>query len=233
MKKYDVVYFVKETTTNEELRYSLRSIEKNFPHNKVWFVGGQPNGLEPDEKLRLVQAGLSKYSNVGSLLIRTLEEEKISEDFWYFNDDFFVMQPIKDLPPIYYKDLYRYIINVENNNGIAASPYTKRLRHTISLLEENGLEVLNYETHTPILINRKKALDVIRKFGRGLAFRSLYGNYYKIGGKDTKDVKVIDTEKEVSEKSILLSTSDRAFKSGRIGEFIKTKFTERSRFEND
>ena len=36
----DIVYFVKDTDTNEELRYSLRSLA-NFPHGKVWFYGGR------------------------------------------------------------------------------------------------------------------------------------------------------------------------------------------------
>lgn len=35
----DIVYFVKESESNEELRYSLRSL-KNFPRRKVWFYGG-------------------------------------------------------------------------------------------------------------------------------------------------------------------------------------------------
>lgn len=35
----DIVYFVKESRENEELRYSLRTI-KNFPHDKVYFNDG-------------------------------------------------------------------------------------------------------------------------------------------------------------------------------------------------
>jgi hypothetical protein len=31
--KHDIVYFVKECPNNEELRYSIRSVVKNFPYN--------------------------------------------------------------------------------------------------------------------------------------------------------------------------------------------------------
>ena len=51
---YDVVYFVKDTKENEELRYSLRTL-KNFPHAKVWFYGGCPEGLKPDHHVYVKQ----------------------------------------------------------------------------------------------------------------------------------------------------------------------------------
>lgn len=45
MSYYDVVYFVKDTERNEELKYSLRSLEQNWKYNKVWFCGGCPSDL--------------------------------------------------------------------------------------------------------------------------------------------------------------------------------------------
>ena len=45
----DVVYVLKSNIDPEELRYSLRSVEKNFPHRYVWFVGSQPEGFKPDK----------------------------------------------------------------------------------------------------------------------------------------------------------------------------------------
>lgn len=35
----DLVYIVKEDENNEELRYSLRSVAKYLPQNKIWIVG--------------------------------------------------------------------------------------------------------------------------------------------------------------------------------------------------
>jgi hypothetical protein len=35
---WDIVYFVKDTQDNEELRYSLRSLS-NFPHRKEIIMG--------------------------------------------------------------------------------------------------------------------------------------------------------------------------------------------------
>ena len=42
MKKYDVVYILKNDVKPDEIRYSLRSIEQNLEHGNVWFFGGIP-----------------------------------------------------------------------------------------------------------------------------------------------------------------------------------------------
>ena len=55
----DVVYILKNGCDGYELRYSLRSLA-NMDHGKVWFVGGQPDGLYPDERMEFEQEGASK-----------------------------------------------------------------------------------------------------------------------------------------------------------------------------
>ena len=49
----DIVYFVKEWPTNEELHYSLRSVAKNMPHKRVWIFGGHPKGVIPDVYIKV------------------------------------------------------------------------------------------------------------------------------------------------------------------------------------
>lgn len=48
MKKYDIVYILKNDVKPDEIRYSLRSIEQNLEHGNVWFFGGIPEGIRPD-----------------------------------------------------------------------------------------------------------------------------------------------------------------------------------------
>ena len=231
MDRHDIVYFVKEDKTNEELRYSLRSVERNFPHAKIWFYGGAPEGIKPDESVRLVQANNEKYRNVSSMLTMAFKNDEISEDFWIFNDDFFIMKPIKHYEPHYDGDLYRLIVKIENNVGEKASRYTHILRSTVNLLEQNDFQIKNYETHTPLLVNRKKGLFIKEQFGNDKAFRSLYGNFWNIGGEDRPDVKAANPSDSFYKDSELLSTSDINFSAGDIGEFIRNKFPDKSRFE--
>ena len=42
----DFVYIVKEDEKNEDLKYSLRSIAKFYPENKVWIVGYKPSWVK-------------------------------------------------------------------------------------------------------------------------------------------------------------------------------------------
>ena len=63
----DIVYFVKESESNEELRYSLRSLV-NFPHRYVWFYGGCPEGLNPDFHVPVKQDKDNKWKNVSMML---------------------------------------------------------------------------------------------------------------------------------------------------------------------
>ena len=68
----DIVYFVKRTPRNEELRYSLRSLDKNMSGSKVWFVGGCPYYLRPDQQLTFRQTS-DKWNNVSDMLPRKAE----------------------------------------------------------------------------------------------------------------------------------------------------------------
>ena len=62
----DIVYILGDQPSYEELRYSLRSIEQNFPHGLVWFVGAQPRGFTPDRAVKHIQTGESKWQKIRS-----------------------------------------------------------------------------------------------------------------------------------------------------------------------
>lgn len=231
MKKYDIVYFLKETYENEELRYSLRSVEKNFPHNKVWFYGGRPDNLEPDERVRVEQNHKTKWLNVRMMLEMACKNDEITEDFWLFNDDFFVLQPVQELQPLYDGDLPNRIKDIEGRHGNKPSAYTNGLRQAMKMLEGRKLGVLNYAVHMPMLINRKKALEVLAEFPDCAMFRALYGNYCKVGGIDHKDTKIASMEREVDPGLDFLSTSDLSFIAGKAGEYVRETFKEKCKFE--
>lgn len=230
----DIVYFVKETFRDEELTYSLRSVEKNFPHRKVWFAGGCPNDLKPDGHLQIVQNLTTKWANVFKMIREVCENDEVTEDFWLFNDDFFMLQPIKKVPPMYDGTLQDQIKFIEEVRDGGCTDYTKKLREDIVELEKRGLETLNYDVHVPMLINRKKALEVFKEFPTCPMFRSLYGNYHKIGGYDITDVKIWNLWEEVPDFIKIfgmLSSSDASWSQGTVGKYVKAQFLERSRFE--
>ena len=231
-KKHDIVYLVKEGNKNEELRYSLRSVEKNFPCRKVWFFGGGPKYLQPDERVHLMQREETKWQNTTELIRQVCLTPEVSEDWWLFNDDFFIMKPFKGAKAIYDGDLYRRIVSVENRNGMQPSVYSCNLRRTALELERRGLGLVNYAVHMPMLINKEKALATIEEFPDNPMFRSLYGNHHKVGGVEIPDCKCGLLGQTFDEEAAFLSTSDATWIRGRIGEFIRETFRERCKYEN-
>lgn len=221
----DVVYFLKESDKNEELRYSLRSL-KNFPHRKVWFFGGCPKDFFPDEHVYVEQNG-NKWENVGKMLRIACNNDYITEDFWVFNDDFFIMKKVNNPINHYNGDLYKRIVDIENKYN-SLTPYTMLLRSVCNELESLGCETKNYTLHIPILLNKYKALELFN-ISDSPGYRSLYANYFKIGGTPMRDVKITSRVKPYK-GGIYLSTDDKSFQ-GMVGEQIRKAFPDKSKYE--
>lgn len=225
--KIDIIYFVKDTTKNEELRYSLRSL-KNFPHGKIWFYGGCPDGLKPDHHIKVEQDQPTKWANIFKMFKLACKNNNISKDFLLFNDDFFVMKKIKTPVNYYEGDLYKRVVTLEDkHNGI--TPYSQQLRYTLQELESMGCTTINYAVHTPMLINREKGLELANIID-GPMIRCAYGNYFKIGGKDHSDFK-IDSVTKKYRNECYLSTNDKSFAHGIVGEQIRKLFPDKCEYE--
>ena len=186
--------------------------------------------------MAVVQNGPSKWELVRSMMMKVCENDNITEDFWLFNDDFFILRPVpEDMPPYYNGSIYKQIVKVENRHGMTSNDYTRRLRHLTQTLERAHKECKNYGVHKPMLINRQKMLEVLKLFPDEPMNRALYGNYWEIGGVRRKDMKIrvthYDYMDEVKTQWEFVSTSDESFREGEIGRYIRDKFRDKSRFE--
>ena len=234
--KYDIVYVVKDSSPNDELRYSLRSIEENWgPHGKVWIFGGCPADIHPDRHVHIsMLSELDKWDNTHRLMRFICENDEITEDFWYFNDDFFIMHKTsEDMPQQYNGDLETVIHRVESYHG-GVTDWTRRLRTLLELSKSEGFGSVNYEVHKPIRLNRKKMLAVMDLYQGTPCIRSLYGNVYDIGGNDTGDIIVTDRNAGIDwiiqQNPMFLSTTEDSF-PGPIGWYIKERFQKPSKYE--
>lgn len=228
----DIVYILKEDVTADELRYSLRSVCKNFPYRKIWFYCGKPDGITPDEYVPFTQKGVMPWAKVTSTIAEACRNDQITEDFWLFNDDFFIMKPVENMPAYYDRTLYRRIQQIEKKRKGTSGLYTMQLRLTRDLLQEGGYKTFNYAVHMPMLINRKKALQVIKEFPKPHMFRSVYGNVLDIGGEQHADVKIIGRDIKPDKDCDFLSTDEKAFGDSAVGQFIRDAFPEPCKYED-
>ena len=231
MEERDIVYILKNGVYPGEITYSLRSVCENFPFRKIWFFGGKPEGIEPDEYVFVDQRGTESWRKVISTIEQVCKTKGVSEDFWLFNDDFFIMKRIEDLEPIYNGTLLSRVEEIRSRRDGMVLLYATRLLRAKTLLEEDGFATFNYAVHMPMLVNKKKALETIKHFRKSAMFRSLYGNMWEIGGINRPDVKIFEVDEAPDPESDLLSTSGTSFREGLVGEFIRSRFPEPCRYE--
>ena len=102
---------------------------------------------------------------------------------------------------------------------------------TLAALKADGKDRLDYAMHVPMLINRKKGLEVLQRFPNVPMFRSLYGNYWRIGGTLMDDVKIQNNNDIPGKDWRFVSTSDGSFEHGRVGDYIRKQFKDASKYE--
>ena len=225
----DIVYILKDDIATEELRYSLRSIEKNFPHRFVWFVGGQPQGLKPDRLVRHNQFGANKWLKIKSSMLEVVKQEELSDEFFLFNDDFFVTKPFEnEFVNFTDRTLADRIEDFRKENP-HLNRYVMSLVQTEEELKAHGYGTLNFEAHLPMLFEKNKVEAALcRCFSPQM--RSLYGNIVGCEVKDRRDVKV-NSLSDIPYGMDFVSTNDKTFAQGNVGQYIRDLFKEPSRFE--
>lgn len=185
----DFVYICKDGE-NEELRYSIRSVLHYFPDANIWVVGGKPDWYIGNY-IRIDQMARNKYENAKNNLFALCKHNEISNDFILMNDDFYIVKPIKRIGYYHGGSMYDRIEDYQKHMGM--TPYIKKLKMTYKhLVRMNIREPLDYALHVPMPMQRDKLLYLLTTHRYAHSWRSLYGNYYKVGGEEIRDVKVYD-----------------------------------------
>ena len=220
---HDIVYFVKESPINNELKYSVRSVMENFPHSKIWFIGGLPDDMDSPTHIEVEQNG-TKWKRVRDMLKKACEFELISDDFWLFNDDFFVMQKFDREMNFSNGDIYDII---KTKQSVA---YQSLLKMTGDILKERGCATKNFELHLPMLINKNAMREVFDEFDEIPLFRSIYGNYWQIESEEMADVKIYKPFEKIPADATFVSSSDSSWIRP-VGAYMRERFPNPSKFE--
>ncbi len=227
----DIIYILKKELDTEELRYSLRSVEKNFPHRYVWFIGGQPKGFKPDRYIKHNQEGALKWELIRSSMYKAVENEELSDEFFLFNDDFFIMKPVKGE----WKNFVDMTLAERIEELKLENPWLNIYGRTLFKAEQElinlGAPTMNYDVHLPMLFHKANVAETIKQCSSP-QMRSVYGNLTRSPFIIHPDVKVYDLE-TVPEDPDFLSTNDKTFNNGKVGEYIRAKFPKPCKYEGE
>ena len=187
MEAIDLVYVLGTGSkwNDNEIRFSLRSVQKNLMRVRTIYVVGEcPKFLQNIIHIKakdIFDPAINADGNMIHKLLHVCNIPELSDNFLFMNDDFIIMQPVvaaeipwmhkgdmKDRPEPFWK----------------AQFYRHRLRRTFETLLERGETTLQYDYHAPMLMNKNDFRMVMQQYdyaeGIGLTFRSIYGNVMKL-----------------------------------------------------
>lgn len=228
---------VKEGDRNEELRLSLRSLG-NVPHGTVWVAGFKPRWVTNVEYLPTRQTRV-KYVNSTQNLLTACAHPDLSDRFIFMNDDFFILRRMNEIPALHRGSASAVVEDYERRFGKRGTGlYRQGMAASVRLLHRWGIaNPLSYELHVPMMMHKEGVIEVVKRAHAddrtipALHKRTLYGNYFDVGGRRANDIKVTDTDRTWQPNQRFVSCGDQAFLNGAIGKRLRDKFPDPSPYE--
>lgn len=227
LSKMDVVYVVRAEESNDDLRYSLRSLA-NLPHRKVFIAGYVPAWLRLVVPVYRDQEKQSNQENSNLNLLEACKREDLSDNFIFMNDDFFIVEKLKRMHMLNQGPLDDIIARYKSGNRMGQA---WSLIATRDYLQKAfpGKELLSYELHTPMVMNKRAVLHMFEHWPRpvmALRPRTFYGNVYSEEGVETTDVKTTSWKEGPYVSTVYGETDDPAHNR------IRATFSTPSKYES-
>ena len=219
---YDVCYVVKDTPENEELRYSLRSLQ-NLPNvRNVWIYGGKPDFLVDKYHKKSFNQDGTKWENSAKIFWEIMNDEDLTEEIYLMMDDVFITQPI-----------YNFVnYSKESMKTNRHSVYYDEKRNVYNWLRAHKKPTRDFDLHRPFLYNRTRVKELYPHYPKQTCFRSLYGNWYQIPTETHRDCKVFSVGRYTPPSDdVCISTTDKSFKRGQVGVMVRQCFPTPSIYE--
>lgn len=195
----DIVYILGAGShwQNNELRYSILSVEKYLKgYRDIYVVGDHPGFEGPFIHIPYPDRG-DKDTNIFDKTARACYEESITDNFVFMNDDVFFCKPthVKGIPDTYIGMLEDRMYKV------GCPSYQHVLSNTYCALRTLRLPTKDFDGHMPIVYHKKLFLKATKQFNWGVtdgyAVKSIYFNYHRIVGQLEQDLKIGRPEKDI------------------------------------
>lgn len=165
---------------DNELRYSLRSIEKHLKnYGNIFIIGRKPDWLTNVTFIEYEDMTPYKERNIFTKIVMACEIKEMSERFLFMNDDHFLVDDF-DAPtfPYYYKCMLERSIE-----RLKHGKYKRALVNTFHELTFQGHTTYNFDGHIPIIYEKQKVRALKQypwdRYDEGFVMKSLYANTYR------------------------------------------------------
>lgn len=208
----DVVYVCRDGD-NPELRYSLRSLA-NVPHERVFIFGGCPAWVNTDVVTHVSSPQhVSPYASTRAHIKAACQHAEVSDPFMLWNDDFYAMEPVDELPVMCRGSLAEMVERFAKTQ----TTWARGIRETAVLLRDLGYEApVSYDLHVPLPVHKSKMLEALklakRVRGDAVHVRTIYGNLAGLGGTEMLDVKMMRRSDPIP-RGPWLSSGDNTFRA--------------------
>lgn len=213
---------------NNEIRYSVRSMSTTNDVGWVGITGPEMPAFFKDVHHTKVEIQeKKKFANLLLQLLAAMADPAVPEQLILMNDDFFMRPtPVWDWTPTHMGP-----VKQKWHNG-----WSKSVSKTGELLAQHFewcSAPLNYEGHTPMPIDKSRALETLKWLiphatEQSLQFRTAYGNMWQIGGNwhvNAKHKKLSDWPADSPFLSLKASPETE------IKDFITSTWPDKSRWE--
>lgn len=224
---------------NKELVYAIRSFQSNLKVLGDIFIVGKI--IKPLRGLKYIYCkdepnGKNKERNIYRKILAAINHPEVTEDFIFANDDHILLKEFDaNNLPFYHKG------DLEDTMTKNLGDYRKSVNHTRKFLIEQGKPTLDFDTHFPIIYNKKKFIDIFthkcvnweKPFG--YVIKSLYVNMANIPGEFGGDCKIQhrmsyqELTAKIGDKEFF-STSDKCLNEDMM-RFLNEKFPTKSQYE--
>lgn len=241
----DIIYPYIDEAQWHELKYSLRSLEKNCDFIfKVWIVGDAPSWLSKEVNvIALQQRFVDPACDVASKLKAVIDHPDVGDNFVWMNDDIYFINPV-GLEDI---QILKVMGLISNRKADATDIWRLNLNRTYQKLVELDKSLWNYSTHLPCYYNKQLLLELFELLNleeEPYLIATLYHNYhfghripYTLDDR-TDSVKIgsycsdfnMERMKEFFKKKKFFNHSVAGF-NDKVKEILKKTFPRKSKFE--
>lgn len=223
---------------NNELRYSLRSVEKYLTAvRNVYIVGDLPEWIQNVRHIPFQDTHRWKETRIALKIMAACKDPRVSNFFLFMNDDHFLQSYCQASEfPYLRKETLAATAQARRFND----DYRKSLVNSYMALTKNNHLAYNFDVHCPIVYQKDRFEQMFKMYdwdetNYAFVIKSMYCNTFSISGQPVKDLKInnpcdIKTLNEIVEGVPFFSIGDRAV-NGDLLLLMENLYPEKSIYE--